>query len=392
MLVTLDRFSSRIFLKQCRGYAKSVKKPLSWELVFDQKTPRSKAILVFKQKLSESIENRSVAYTSNPHTKKALDALIQRSSISELSFEKSVLSLYKLILQRRIPDDEVYDVISQVSAKNVVNVAIPSSSSPNNVDDIQEKPSLHIHPEQKDHMGEVIKEIGNQGKPITKGDLFQNQEVKCETSPSHSHIDVGSLQKFLHKAEQEKNQKKYAWEGTRLYNWDLNLNDSPRLTAGSLIFAHKSKPSRRSVSKLLQRSTEKTRHDSQAQKKPKDLLIYNLEKRSEVVLPASHTNSIFNINYRDLFGVINGSGRTPEETLAVINQLETKGWQLIGDLYDNSQNVVFQRTVGSAGESEDRVSYRIPLISVTALLVVLGIYYESESRKKAKESDYHERV
>lgn len=365
---------------------------MSWKLVFDQRTPRPQAIWMFKQKLSESVENRSLAYTSDPHIREALNTLIKRSSISELSFEKSIQSLYKLILQRRVPDDEVYDAISQVSAKEVVNVAIPPSSSSKDIDSDQERPSLHIHPEQRDHLGEVIKEIGNHGKPVTKGDLFQNQEVKPESSSSHSHIDVGSLQKYLHKAEQGKNQKRYAWEGSRRYNWDRNLNDSPRLTAGNLIFASRSKPLRRSASKVLQRSTGKTRHDSQAQKKPKDLLIYNLGRRTKIVLPASHTNSIFNINYRDLFGVINGSGRAPEETLAVINQLETEGWQLIGDLYDNSENVVFQRTAGSTGESESRIPYKIPVISVATILTGLGIYYAIESRKRLKEPDYHQHV
>lgn len=390
MLIHLGSFSGRIFSKRYLSHAKSARKTLSWDLIFDQRTPRSKAILAFKQKLSEAIGNRNLTYTNDPKVKKALDVLIHRSSISEVSFEKSILSLYKLILQRRILDDELYEVISKISTKDVVNVVIPPSST-KNFDNNLRRPSLYIHPEQKDHLEKVIKKIGSHGKPVTKGDLFQDQGIKDESTPSYSRIDVESLQKYLHKVEQEKSQQKYAWEGTRRYNWDPNLSTSPRLTAGSLIFAHKSRPLRRSVSRLSQRFTEMMGHDSGAQKKPKDLLIYNLEGHSKIVIPASHTNSIFNINYKDLFGVINGSKHAPEEALNVINQLETEGWRLIGDLY-SSQNVVFQRTAGSTKQNDGRILYKIPLVSFAVLLTASGLLYVIGSGKRAENSEYHERV
>lgn len=395
MLSSLSRFNSGQLLTLYRNYAKSIKKPLSWELVFDQRTPKPQAIRVFRQKLSELIENRNPVYINNPQIREVLKALIQKSSISEPNFEKAISSLYKLILQQRIPDDEVYQVISRVCSNDIVNVAVPSSSLSSKVTDCgQAKPSLHIHAEKQDHLGDVIKEIGNHDKPVTKKELFQDQADTSDSLPSplsHSHIDLGSLQEYLHKAEQEKAQRKYSWESSRRYNWDSNLNQSPKLSAGSLIFAYKTKPSRRLVSRLLQRPTTKTRHNLQIQKQPKDLLILNLERRSKIVIPASHTNSIFNINYRDLFGIINAPGHAPEEMLTAVNQLENESWQLIGDLYDNSENVVFQRSIRRSNrDSESKTTYKIPIIFLIASLTVWGAYHVIEPKNQSKKSNHYQ--
>lgn len=112
----------------------------------------------------------------------------------------------------------------------------------------------------------------------------------------------------------------------------------------------------------------------------KELLVYELTTKTERIAPLSNDNSLFNINYKDLFGIINSSGSAPEEILSVINRFENKGWKLVGDLYDQSQSIVFQRQASSASPLKADKSFKRNTWLLTSIVVAL-IYgsYEFQS-------------
>lgn len=384
------RWNSRLPLSLHRCLSKRARVSSGWDVVFNPKTSKHQCLEIFRQKLSDSIDG-NVNPTSNPQMMASLNFLLRRASISEQNFKKSLMALYKLILQRRIPEDEIYSAILQASDDRLVNLTVPHE-----IDTAQQghqRPSLQIHPGKGEHLGKVLRSIRNnedeQNRQLTKGELFQDPGELREAAVQ-SHINLQSLQEYLNKAEQGKKQKKYAWEEQRRYTWDHFTNDSPKMSAGRLFFGHETKPARRSISKVIQRLWRTTSvtgsiHGTSSSKEPKDLLIYNLDRHSKVLIPAAHSNSVFNINYRDLFGVINSSGRAPQETLDAINALEADGWKLIGDLYDNSENVVFQRSANSPGRKKRNNLSTSAAASIVALLMVLG-YYNYKSSEPTKDS------
>ncbi|CDF91072.1 ZYBA0S09-04170g1_1 [Zygosaccharomyces bailii CLIB 213] len=380
-----------------RSYVKPSKVPPSWDVLFNPKTPKPQSVKIFRQKLSDLIDN-NVDRTSNPQMMISLEFLFQRASVPTKNFRKSLTALYRLILQRRIPDDDIYRAIAQASRENVVNLTVPKEID--RVDRGQQRPFFQIHPGKDEHLGKVLKGIRNndnaQSKPITRKDLFQEMEGHADSN-IQSHIDLDSLQEYLDKAEQGKKQQKYAWEEQKKYRWDCASGDLPKMSAASLLFPGSVKTPRRPMLKMghrLWRSPSSTgsSYDSRSQQKPKDLLIYNLDKHSKVVIPPTHSNSIFNINYRDLFGVINSSGRAPQEILDIINKLESDGWTLIGDLYDNSENIVFQRASGSSKNNKHTRLSKATAACTLLLFTAMGYIALKPSESSDKSKKYREHL
>lgn len=360
-----------------RSYVKASKVPSSWDVLFNPRTPKPQSVKIFRQKLSDSIDG-GVDPTSNPQMMMSLKFLFQQASVPTKSFRKSLMALYRMILQRRILDDDIYGAIVQASRESFINLTVPKEID--HVNRGHPRPFFQIHPGKDEHLGKVLKDIRNddnaQIKPITKKDLFQEKEGHAKSN-IQSHIDLNSLQDYLDKAEQGKKQQKYAWEEQRKYRWDHASGALPKMSAASLLFPGSEKTPRRPVLKMGHRlwrlsSSTSPSYDSRSQQKPKDLLIYNLDKHSRVLVPATHSNSIFNINYRDLFGVINSSGRAPQETLDIINKLESDGWTLIGDLYDNSENIVFQRASGSSKKSKQTRLSKPKTVCTLLLFTAMG--------------------
>lgn len=394
MLILISKSNSWFLY---RSYVKPSKVSPNWDVLFNPKTSKPQSMKIFRQKLSDSIDG-SVDPTTNPQMMVSLEFLFQRASVPTKNFRKSLTALYRLILQRRIPDDDIYRAIAQATRESVINLTVPKEID--RVDKGQHRPFFQIHPGKDEHLGKVLKGIRNddnaQSKPITRRDLFQEREVHA-SSNIQSHIDLGSLQEYLDKAEQGKKHQKYAWEEQRKYRWDYASGDLPKMSAARILFPGSAKTPRRPMLKmgqLLWRLSPSTgsSYDSRSQQKPKDLLIYNLDKHSKVVIPPTHSNSIFNINYRDLFGVINSSGRAPQETLDIINKLENDGWTLIGDLYDNSESIVFQRAAGSSKKRKHTRLSKAKAACTLLLFTAMGYIALKTSESFDKSKKYHEHL
>lgn len=364
----LLNFSTRVALKNygsrnyaSRLYTKARKNDGDWSSVFNVKTPRNVAVNRFKAKLSNAIERKQ-----NPKKlsleSDAIESLLSKCSVRENDDSNSIKRLYYMILQRRISDDTIYDAITKAAHNNVINVSIPkhinkAQSYPLNT---KYQPLLKIYPQEVDHLGQMLQKIqsNDENTELNKTVLNINGAQHVENSSTepdskaHHNIDLRSLEIYLRKAERDEAQRrKYAWEEQTLYKWNQPLNHSLELSAGQLLFRNKNdfirRPMRQTVmERLLNRpflitsSSNSSKHNVQ----PTELLIYNLSKKLKTIIKLEDENSMFNINYKDLFGIINSSNHPPEETLSVINRFEHQGWKLVGDLYDNSQDIVFQRT------------------------------------------------
>lgn len=98
-----------------------------------------------------------------------------------------------------------------------------------------------------------------------------------------------------------------------------------------------------------------------------------------MTLSNNFDHSVFNINFTDLFGVINASGSPPDRVLNEINEIELKGWKCVGNLYDNNKIVVFQSSnpllEGTKIPQKSFTNSKRFLISFSALLASFFAYY-----------------
>lgn len=368
-----------------RSYASVRRKGLDWTPVFDPNTPKKQALKLFKKCLLQSIERDNTPAEHSPASR----------AIQVLSSERKVSTkeLCGLIMQHRIDEHSLWKAIEIAIQSDLGNVVVPKKIGRQNTQSNGKKQQqlLKIRPQKKDSIQKVLNKIQsveshqqlsdsatifpNHGAPIDKKDASEAR------SDQPQGIDVKSLEKYLHKVEEQgSKRRKYAWEQAKKYNWELNFQGPLDLSAGQILFTAPGdrRVKKNLISKLLPLVSSTAAHLPQklAADEQKELLVYELATKTKRITALSDDNSLFNINYKDLFGIINSSGSAPEETLSVINQFESEGWKLIGDLYDQSQNLVFQRVVQAGNNPSERtVSHKKSTWLWTT--VIIAIFYGS---------------
>ncbi|CCH59214.1 hypothetical protein TBLA_0B03750 [Henningerozyma blattae CBS 6284] len=107
---------------------------------------------------------------------------------------------------------------------------------------------------------------------------------------------------------------------------------------------------------------------------PKEFLIYDLgsQKNVKIIDPNKFDQAFFNINYKDIFSIINSSSRPPDEALGIINKVEQEGWKLVGDLYGESKFlIVFQRPLENVDSEIDTQKKTFQRLVTTSTLITV---------------------
>lgn len=371
-----------------------VKKALTWKTAIDPAVTQSQAVKAFKESLA-----RSINYSSFPNPSgrefRVLNKLLEYAHIEHGDKRVQLRKLYNLIIQRKISNKDIYAAIVSIHDDTVINVAQPRDLEQENQDSgsklKDEEHVLKIHPHKLAYLNNVLQQIES-GKEdelstVVKEILHENRQPKKGGVPiDHSvNIDLKFLQGFLEKAEEQKKvEGRLAREQEKQYKW--NQTESPKnFSISSMLFGDISS-SKRSHSNILSRLLGSPNAFTDNKKHPNinsastELLIYDLNRNSKEIAPIESQSGLFHINYKDLFGVINGSGRSPEQMLDVISSFEKDGWDLIGDMYGEHDRIVFQRAThnNGANKSEKRKSVKIFLLSTLGLgttLFLVNEYY-----------------
>ncbi|QLL30982.1 hypothetical protein HG536_0A07970 [Torulaspora globosa] len=341
-----------IFHPMLRGYATTQGKKLDWDMVFNPRSSKRKALNQFKKNLLYLAE-KGLTPSAGSQEYEAVRYLSCQGT-------RSIRKLCEMIMQHRVNEHQVWEAIVRVSHRDPANIAVPQKLETSSRVHPKLRPMLKIRPQAVDLLEDVIDKVEkSQAKePSSREDAVAFDEPKprnCTSSIKQRNIqdiDVQSLGNYLQKAGQYgERRRRYTWENQRHFSWEHATNGPFTLSAGEVLFPnpmykrYKKKPLenlKHKASTILSLGNKGSRYE---QDKPTELLVYNLVSKKQRVIPVSNDSSLFNINYKDLFGIINSSKNAPEETLSIINQFEGKGWTLIGDLYDNSQTIAFQRTV-----------------------------------------------
>ncbi|EHM99937.1 YPL168W-like protein [Saccharomyces cerevisiae x Saccharomyces kudriavzevii VIN7] len=371
--------------------------------VFDSKVPKSARIKAFRHVIYQSaIGKGNVNFSSlevNLITR--LVSVLKGGCKKNLenSLQAKVLLLNKSLLTQRLTDEDIFKGMNLVSGP--VNVAIPRDISSQEKKErvklqSQKLQNIDLHPSGKAHIEELLHSLNldtNDHEEIyRKISLYLQKDEESVGASQHNHVDIdlkslkGYLQNIEKRAHLKRAINKQRKSQTRTFEWNTeSFSETVPLTAGSILF--KRRPSR--LWKRFQNGigiflnlTKGAKKISTANKVPEgnNILLHSLEDNKDITISNNFDYGLFNINFTDLFGVINSSGYPPERVLNRINDIELKGWECIGNLHDNSKVMVFQSSHQFSDEGRVPKGSSTPrktfFISITALLTTFFAYYK----------------
>lgn len=376
--------------------------------VFDSKTLKSRRIKAFKHAVYQSAIGKGKVSFS-PMEVDLITRLVNRGlkkgdkQDPASSLQDKLLLLNKSLLTLRLSDKDILEGMDSVSVP--VNVAIPrdiTSQEEKHKVELQRRKleNIDLHPSSKVHIEELLHSLNidtNEHEDIyRKVSLYlqKNEENKNSMGPSqHDHVDIdlNSLKKYLQNIEKKAYQKNAIdnrkKNKTRIYEWSADsFSESVPLTAGNILFKRRpSRPFKRLATKMstFLNSNKGGKNVDNGEKalKGSSLLLHSLDDNKDITVSTEFDYGFFNINFTDLFGVINASGYPPERVLDKINDIELKGWKCVGNLYDNSKTIVFQssdpsfKEEGGASKSVS-TGHKTLFVSITTIIASFYAYYK----------------
>lgn len=337
--------------------------------------PNYKIVKLFKKSLTDSIISNKHPH-ENTREFKVLYRLITDNNLDGKPFKNQIKELNSLVSQKRISDDQIYKTIKSVVSPHVINVQEPRTLRKTHVlESINSREQLYpsnINVKNNKTDFDMLSKAFNLNLDDKKqSQSCTNKTVKLESNGLHNitHTDLEKLRVFLQQTEkQDRDIKKMIWDSQKKYQWDHNESQLNQLSRGYMLFG--SKYSNRSS--FIKFGKYKTPENFEVNIKPKEFLIYDLKQKTCTdCIPNLQHN--FNINYTDLFSVINGNYYSPEEVVTVINDFETKGWELLGNVLGSKYKLVFQRSIDNKNDSKKLIKnwiiYIMSLLIVTSTLI-----------------------
>ncbi|CAI4038928.1 hypothetical protein SMKI_06G2800 [Saccharomyces mikatae IFO 1815] len=374
--------------------------------VFDLKAPNSVRIKAFKNAIYQSAMGK-IKVNFSPMEVNLITKLVcglkagEKKNVKK-SLHTKVLFLNKSLLTQRLTDKDILEEMNL--AASPINVTIPrditsQEEKKKNELQLRKAGNMDLHPSKKMHIEELLQSLNldmNDHEEVYKKLSFylqnngDNRTSEDSLKPKNVNIDVKSLKWYLQNIEKKAHRKNVVNEKkksqTRTYQWKTeSFPETVSLTAGNIIF--KRKPSllwkrlQNGLSGFLNinKMEEKAGHSSKVLQ-GKSILLHSLVNNKGVTLSNNFDYGVFNINFTDLFGVINASGYPPDRALNDINDIESKGWKCVGNLYDNNKIIVFQRNHSFLKKKKipkrSFIDPKVSLISFTALLASFLAYYK----------------
>ncbi|AJW00419.1 hypothetical protein H802_YJM1356P00111 [Saccharomyces cerevisiae YJM1356] len=373
--------------------------------IFDSKTPDSVRIKAFKNTIYQSAMGKGKTKFSAMEIN-LITSLVRgykgegkKNAINPLQTNVQILN--KLLLTHRLTDKDILEGMNL--AAGPVNVAIPRDITPQEEKKKVElrnrkAENMDLHPSRKMHIKELLHSLNvdmcNDEEVYQKISLYLQKNEESRTSvgasqQNHVDIDINSLKRYLQNIEKKARQKsaidKQKKNQARIYQWNTqSFSEIVPLSAGNILF--KREPNR--LWKRLQNGISVFLGSNGGGKKSKttkkvlqgnNILLHSLENNKDMTLSNNFDHSVFNINFTDLFGVINASGSPPDRVLNEINEIELKGWKCVGNLYDNNKIVVFQSSNPLLEDTKipqkSFTNSKRFLISLSALLASFFAYY-----------------
>lgn len=366
--------SSKHHLRQfCCFNALRSSKSVSQHVALDPNLTKSQAIKAFKKSLNSTINSQK--WPSHSTTdQNVLDELINKFCPPNKSLKTQMRKLEQLILQKRVSDSDIYHSIQRASAANVVNVIKPVKIHSQTNDNFKRStfPRLEIHPG-----SEPIKGLGANlmNDTISKlPEITSNTETQQKSSDNITDEEITALKKFLERAEQqEKEIKSFVLQQQRKYDWSLDKEMNKIPSSGSMLFetAPRAKVLRRkSPLTFISSNLDRLAHSINSMESNK-ILVYDVPQSKEIIEP-KNAPTLLNVQYKDLFGVINTGKYAPDLLLELVDKYENQGWKLVGDIIDDNYKIVFRQIPKQQQPKSLKSKVAITTIAVLGSLFILG--------------------
>lgn len=330
----------------------------------------------FTKKLKNVVRHSKIP-EQNSQLSREIIALCESSGLKcDFLTSSKIKRLYNMLLQGKISTLQIMNALKSARNQRMVNVMDPKKSIDNQKDkkaDISQYEFLQINPASSEKFGKILDEMGcSETRKPFKQKVGTRRENEVPPLKGSDEIDLGVLHSFLQSAEkQKKEQKQFAWNQARAYEWN-EKNSPAAFSPGMMLFDSTYTPLRSKLMRNFRGSNVRgqgTGTVKTAFTYTTEMLFYNLKDSTTHVMLWKNQGNNVHIEYRDLFTVINGSQRPPEQLLKVITNFEGKGWELTGEAtIDGVRQIVFKRD--TTKHSSNRVSSKI--FNMTLLSVFLG--------------------
>lgn len=375
-----------------RTYQKAIPYKLrSWSDVINSETPRQEKIKYFKQYLQSSLNNK----VPIPQEFKAIILRLSNRRIKEGQSSISIRKeLQKLILQRRISDDQIYNCIMELSNKKIVNVTVPHHIEKQEGD--VKKLNIDLKPTSNDDFKDLFQKLEEHltGKSRNTNDLYQiisnlleeskeREDLSFSSEHHTNNVNLHSLHDYLNKIDTQEKQKQAVINAEkRLYDWK-NTIEPLNMTTSQLFF------NSIKLSKIGKIISNKAYEEGNKKSIRCDYLILDLKDNSKIIKDFQNLRASLNIQDRDVIGILNNSKQAPDIVLNKIKKLEKSQWKPVGNVYGNNEQIVFKRISKSSldGEQKNRKTYSIIISCLLAMSVYIWyqrVYKMEDVRKTSK--------
>ncbi|AET38109.1 Mrx4p Ecym_2376 [Eremothecium cymbalariae DBVPG len=300
---------------------------------------------------------------------KVLFKVFEMAGISKnISFRQQAIQLKRLIANNKITDSQLYHAVQVIETQETdKNYSAGCQHSFDKTPSSEASETGIQHNSSGESLGCALSPSNinsnnnkQENKPLCLPLTYANAKgFQPITNNEKKDPDLIILEELLRPDSTENIMvKKFNWDkqGVKKFDWEnhgrnqVETSSSELHSAGSMSLLEeylknlKSKPSFSDVDdRMLGKS---------AIPESKELLVYNFQEK-DTELISLDTRGLLNVNYKDLFSVINGGTYPPEQMLNIVNKYEDEGWELVGDIYDDPHTLVFQRKMDNTSTQKN---------------------------------------
>lgn len=261
------------------------------------------------------------------------------------------------------------DDMNTFATTNKVNVTNKKNTQ-NDILEILDK--LEIHLLNKNTNTNDLYQIFSNMLEETKPENLLGKHLQ---SPSDRDIiNLDNLTSYLNKIETQEYQKKVVLkEQQRIYNWNKSItamNKTNELILNDILSLFNP------ISWITSNKNRRIRSfwgtKSSNQIICTEYKIYDLQTNKTMNYDTKLERFPLNIDYKDMFEIINNAQLSPEVALSKLKNQQTDDWRLVGSLFNEPNKIIFKRMIKS-----NNTSYFSYILKGVFIVISCGIGYQT---------------
>ncbi|KAG0671532.1 hypothetical protein C6P45_000364 [Maudiozyma exigua] len=313
---------------------------------------------------------------------------------ANLNIKQVSHELYILMLQNRISNGEINKAIKDsMRDEIIVNVKVPKVPLTTKVHNTSNATHIphDLEPQQNTGFDNIIRQIAemdhsnsNELYQIVTNLIEESNEIQefnsnATTNPKDvNQININVLENYINNVKTKQKQKKSLMEEQKkVYDWSNNVDSPMRYESRNLL--QEMQPKSIFTGKLLHSSWRRIlRFRYPPATDNHQYLFINLKTNTEAIRSSKESNNyLMHLQQSDLLNIINRASMTPDEVTKRLKELQTENWELLGNIMDAPEILIFSKQQESKATSP---TYTL-LLSIIPLIAIPLIYDKWQTTK-----------